>query len=733
MNRKVRELQAFFYSQNFSDGIRITIGVLLPALLFSYLGQLQTGITISLGALGTSLADSPGPAVHRRNGMLVCIGVCTLAAVVTGFAHMHVVTLGLEIFLFSFLFSMLQVYGMRASLIGLAGLLVMILSMDRPMEPLQVLVHSLLVMAGGIWYLLLSLLSFKIMPYRAAQQALGECILEIARFIRIKASFYRHQPDLTGEYRKLVSQQILVSEKQDAVREILFKTRQIVQESTDTGRRLVMTFVDLVDLYEQVTAIHYDYATIQEKFGHTGILGQIATLIESLADELDNIGFAMQANLKHANQINFQEKTEQLKKDIDALSGQLEETSTLVLKKILVNIRTISQRLSDILSYYNADATRTAIQRHTKEYGLFVNRQNYSPRLFLDNLTFNSSIFRFSLRVALVSLFAYALTKLYPYGQHSYWVLLTVVVILKPAFSLTKQRNKERIIGTVVGGAIGLLILYLVRNETVQFLFMLLFMASFYSVQRINYVLSVTLMTPFMLILFSFLGGGSLAIVEERVVDTLVGCAIAFAATYFVFPNWESKQVRTFAKDVLAANLRYLQVLAGGLAGKAITEVQYKLARKEVYVKSANLSAAFQRMAAEPKSKQLNSQQVYEFVVLNHVLSSFIANVVSERMAGGSQVCSRAFLKPIRRAQISLSEAIRLIDPAYQVPEADLEKPETPAETAATLTGEDQLLNEQLEFIRKMCADIQKLTTEILEVKVKPSPSEKTQTAVSNS
>ncbi|RNI28330.1 hypothetical protein EFA69_19975 [Rufibacter immobilis] len=720
MNRKVRELQSFFYSQNFSDGIRITIGVLLPALLFSYLGQLQTGITVSLGALGASLGDSPGPVVHRRNGMLASIAVCTLVGMLTGVARLHVVTLGLEIFFLSFALSMLLVYGARASFIGLAGLLVLVMTMDRPLSLAQVLPYGALVMVGGIWYLLLGLLTYQMMPYRPAQQALGECIREVAKFLRIKATFYATQLDLEKQYRQLVAQQILVSEKQDAVREVLFKSRQIVKESTDTGRRLVLSFVDLVDLYEQITAIHYDYSSIHERFGQTGILKEIEAVIESLAHELDNIGFAMQANLRHTQHLNLPQQLEHLKASIDALAERQPHSNTLVLKRILVNIRTISQRITDIVAYFNVQEAQDARQDRVLEFTRFVSHQNYSPRLFWSNLTFNSSAFRFSLRVALVSVFAFVLTKLFPYGQHSYWVLLTVVFLLKPAFGLTKQRNVQRIIGTVVGGAIGLLILFLVRNETLQFVFLLLFMTGFYSVQRINYMLSVILMTPFMLILFNFLGGGGLAIVQERVIDTVVGCAIAFAATYFVLPNWESTQVKQFLQNVLNANLRYLQVLTNCLEGRQVQELDYKLARKEVYVSSANLSAAFQRMTAEPKSKQRKSRQVYELVVLNHVLSSYIATILSERMAGAGTACSKSFLRPVRRAHLSLLEALRKLDPQFQVPEGETEPSEAPKEAAPTLSVEDRLLAEQLEFIRKVCTDIQRITEVVLSTDTSP-------------
>ncbi|ALJ00036.1 FUSC family membrane protein [Rufibacter tibetensis] len=714
MNRKVRELQYFFYSQNFYDGIRVTIAALVPALLMSYLGHFEMGIAISLGAIGVSLADSPGPMLHKRNGMLAGIGVCTLVALLTGFARMNVYTLGLEILVVSFVLSMLLVYGMRASFIGMGGLLVLVLTMDRALTPEMVLVNSALVMSGGVWYLLLSLVTNKVLPYRPAQQELGECIREVAKFVRLKAAFYLPGTDVDQTYRQLISQQILVNEKQALVREMLFKSRQIVKESTEAGRTLVMTFVDMVDIYEQVTAIHYDYTAIRERFGATGILPEIGHFIEFLADELDNIGFAIQANLKHRNQPDVMGKLDTLKAKIDAIGEQQGQSGNLVLKKIFVNIRTIVQRLTAIRTYFSAHSDQ--VQRRVKEleFAPFLSHQTIDPKVFWNNLTFESSVFRFSFRVALVSLFAYSLTKIFPYGQHSYWVLLTVIFLLKPAFSLTKQRNIQRVIGTVVGGAIGLLILYLVQDERLQFVFLLLFMTGFYSVQRINYVLSVILMTPFMLILFNFLGGGSLAIVQERVVDTVVGCAIAFASTYFVFPNWESKQVGKFMQAALKANLRYLQVLTDLFAGKDVQEVEYKLARKEVYVSSANLSAAFQRMTGEPKSKQLNGRDIYQFVVLNHILSSYIATIVSARLRQETgSYPNKTFLRTLRRATISLTDALKTLDPTYVVPEVVSKTNEPEGQEKTEFTSDEQLLKEQLEFIRKVSAELLKITAAI--------------------
>src|SRR6476646_5984964 len=109
----------------------------------------------------------------------------------------------------------------------------------------------------------------------------------------IKADFYDTRVDLSASYKKLVAHQIVVHEKQDACREILFKTRQIIRETTTMGRKLVWTFVETVDLFEEITASYYDYEIVRKQFGNSDILNKIASAIRLLANDLDKIGIAI--------------------------------------------------------------------------------------------------------------------------------------------------------------------------------------------------------------------------------------------------------------------------------------------------------------------------------------------------------------------------------------------------------------------------------------------------------
>jgi uncharacterized membrane protein (TIGR01666 family) len=717
MSNYKREIKSFFYSQYFSDGLRMSAGILLPSLVMMQLGNFNLGLTLSLGALCICTIDGPGPVSHKRNAMAVG-NICLFAvALITGYARLNMYTLGLEITLFSFLFSMFTVYGNRAASVGTSALMVMIFMLDKEVPTPEIPIFCATILAGGLWYMIFSLMFFGIRPYRAAQQTLGENIADIARFLRIKADFYLPNTNFDDNYRKLVSQQIQVSNHQDAVREMLFKSRLMVKESTAASRILVLTFIDLVDMFEQIMATHYDYAYIKEKFESTGILKEIADFLHHVADDLENIGYAVLANMRPEKLSNLEMRLEQLKIKIDEIGEDDKETSNLVLKKILINLRDLSKSISNIYKYYHSKASEGLIGNDTDvEYSKFVTHQDYAPHIFFDNLTLNSGAFKHALRVAMVCLAGFITSKSISLGHHSYWVLLTIIVILKPGFSLSKQRNYERLIGTIFGGAAGIVILNFIPDKTAQFVFLVVFMIGTYSFLRLNYIVAVIFMTPYVLILFKFLGLGLINVAQERIVDTLIGSGIAFIASYLIFPTWEFQQIQESFRSVITANINYLQKISESISGKVVGITEYKLARKDVYVNSANLSATFERMTSEPKSKQRNIKDIHKFVVLNHILASYTANIASALIRTGPQKLHADTLKLVKRSIAVLKEVDKKLNgesitPPESKPQTNTVKPETQKEP---LTADDLLMKEQLGFINKITVDIAKITDDIL-------------------
>jgi len=367
-----------------------------------------------------------------------------------------------------------------------------------------------------------------------------------------------------------------------------------------------------------------------------------------------------------------------------------------------------------VYGYYNSKSSGAAVEKNEEyEYSKFVTRQDYAPHVFFDNFSFNSAAFKHALRVSLVCLVGFVIAKFIAIGHHSYWVLLTIIVILKPGFSLSKQRNYQRLIGTIMGGIAGIAILLFIKNADVQFALLVILMLGTYSFLRLNYVVSVLFMTPYVLILFKFLGVGM--VVQERIIDTAIGSTIALIASYLIFPSWEFEQIKVNLSGVLNANVCYLAKIADSVSGKNVTTNEYKLTRKDVYVKSANLAAAFERMTSEPKSKQRKIKEIHKFVVLNHILSSYIATIASSLTSRSLHKAPVENLKLLRRSIAVLSDSNKKLD-GEAIEVSSLKTLAAPAiDLPQAPTSDDLLLKEQLGFINKISNDIARITESIVD------------------
>jgi uncharacterized membrane protein YccC len=219
--------------------------------------------------------------------------------------------------------------------------------------------------------------------------------------------------------------------------------------------------------------------------------------------------------------------------------------------------------------------------------------------------------------------------KFLPFG-HNYWILLTILVILKPAYSLTKKRNIQRLSGTLIGIALGSAVLYLIKDERVLLGIMIVMMIGAYSLMRIKYMPFVALMTVYLLISFYLLKTDDFnRLIMDRIIDTVIGSALAFLATLLIPPKWEKEQIGALIKNSLEANSYYYRYVTMSFTSGQMNNIQYRLLRKEAYVALANLSDAFQRMLSEPENKQVKGAAIYNMVVNNHLFLSHTFTLAS--------------------------------------------------------------------------------------------------------
>ncbi len=733
----VRQYKRFINSHYLNGAIRITAGITLPAILLSYFNNLSAGIVLSIGAMCVANTDNPGPIHHRRNGMIACVLIIFLVTLLTGWASGSAVMTGLLVFVFCFVFSLMSIYGNRASSIGVNALLVMVLNIDRHQQGWHILINAAYVLAGGVWYTVLSMLLYSFRPYKLVQQALGDCVQATADFLRIKASFYSRNVDYDKSYRQLLDSQISIQEKQDLLRELIFKSRKIVQESTHTGRILMMIFLDIIDLFERVMTSQQDYRLLHRFFDDSGLMEECRLLILDLATELDGIGLAIMSGKPSVDRSTLSTRIRQLRKRTreqssfegtselrsdsserglerdpadprsdSSVRGLAEKEAFIDLGNILDSIQDINDRLHVLHGFTTYDRKLSRNFKTELDYSAFVAHQDMDRKLIIDNLTLDSNIFRHSLRVSIATIAGYIISLFLPFG-HGYWILLTVIVILKPSYSLSKKRNVERLMGTLGGALVGLLLIYFIKDRDVLFVLMILFMCGTYVFIRTNYLVCVTLMTPYVLLLFHLLyPTGFRSVISDRVVDTLIGSGLAFLASISFIPNWEHEKMTDFMTAALQTNIDYFRDVAVAFLGKPATVQQYKLSRKHAFVALANLSDAFGRMLSEPQRRQKKITEMHQFVVSNHMLTSYIAT-----LAYYIDPLAMKYANPA--LQPAVDDIIRRLELSVNILEdrpATLQPRSIETIRGNGLATELQPVADQFGFIAKVASDIRKLS-----------------------
>jgi uncharacterized membrane protein YccC len=116
---------------------------------------------------------------------------------------------------------------------------------------------------------------------------------------------------------------------------------------------------------------------------------------------------------------------------------------------------------------------------------------------------------------------------------HPYWAALTAILVLKTDHVLTVRRSLDRIGGTAFGVLLGLLLAGLAHFGTAALLLgAAAALALGYTVFAANYFLFSVFLTGFVVLLLDLLGASAHSTVGPRLLATLLGGAIALAASH---------------------------------------------------------------------------------------------------------------------------------------------------------------------------------------------------------
>jgi uncharacterized membrane protein YccC len=574
------------------------------------------------GALFVSLTDTPGPIHHRRNGMLVGSLLNTGMVLLIGVSQGHEWILVVEVLFFSLLLSLLGIYGSRAGAIGTLALVIMLISMSPLRRHQPILQNAILTLGGGLWYTLFSLMLYRLQPYRLIEQALGESLMQVADYIRARAAFYKKSSDLAVSFNHVMKEQSDVVKAQAQMRELLFKTRQFVGDASPKSRTMMLIFLESLDLFEETMHAYQDYHVLQEEVDDN-LLHKLYSIILKVADEFDYVALQIQGGMPVRKVPSFNHALQDWNQALQQTRNEMTMQNFSALEQTSQNIQMIITRLNNIILYTRME---TDVTNRTIDGGLEISptREPLTISLLIENLTVRSSNFRYALRISISLMIGYGISAMFALS-HSYWVMLTILTILKPVYNLTRIRNVQRVVGTLGGVLIANGILYLVSNQTALVIIMVTCMLFAYSLLRMNYLGFVIFLTTYIIITFHFLNPVEFkSLIGERLIDTLIGSVIAGMAARFIFPVWQQHSIQSAMQRTMMANRAYFDAAWKMLQLPSQYRKQYNTARNEAIVALTNLSDSFQQMLSEPGKLKYHSA-VHQLVIASHTFISRVA------------------------------------------------------------------------------------------------------------
>lgn len=661
-------LKRFFYSHYFLGGVRQTIGVLTPALALGGLFELyDVGATASIGAACVAIIDEPGgPRRYGTNEMLGAMLLGTLTAAVTAMATANVLVLWVLIPMLCFAFGMFTVFGRQGGLLGFACLLLMTLTMRTPMNVPEALLHTTWTFLGGLFYFSFSYAAHRLLWYRESMQALSVALFATAEYIKVRSAFYDMDTELDENWRQLVKRQAVMTEKHQAARD-----RVLREWPAGKARRrhlhvaTMNVFTDMVALLDSMIASQTDYATLRGELPDSDIMLFSRDALYKMSRNVERIALDVARNRPTARQISVKAELRAIEYELEkyrraGLPAEKPEVYALLVQ-ILRRLRNGSRIITRMGGYAQPDPGMPLVDARIdeKSVGRFLSRHDFRLRMLTSNLRLDSPHCRYAIRVTVAVFAGLSLSTLLTrananygwlpgFSSHAYWVVLTLLVILKPGYSLTRQRNTHRLTGSLLGCALALVLFTATDNLDVYIAVLIITSILGYSFIQLSQMLSAIFNTVFVLLVFHFLSDSGLYAIGERLFDTLLACALAYLGSY-ILPWWEHNYMASLAdaarranREFFNAGMRYAsvqrelnaaQAAAGeeGASNAVLTELErqvqeadtrWRLARQNAYTAFSNYSSAFYRMMDEPVRQQTNVPELNHLLMQHHVLAS---------------------------------------------------------------------------------------------------------------
>jgi uncharacterized membrane protein YccC len=565
---------------------RNALGVVLPLIAGFALHMPRGGLVVASGALNVSYSDGSDPYSVRVKRMLASSVICAVAVLVGAVSGKHVVLSVTLAAVWAFIAGMFVSVGGAAPDLGIISLVTLLIYAAQHLSSREAAVSGVLALTGGLLQTALSAALWPVRRYDPERRALEKFYLELAN--RASASWSAASSPLASSHSQQAQDALLGLARDGDTESIRYRAL------LNQAERIRLTLLLLVRLRLRLEREIPDYPGI-------AILGRYLQAASQILKHVSN-------SLSAAPSTEPQEKARQAAEALDQFSSLLREVVAgtppsfiaAVAKDAVFQMDALSGQLRAALdlSQNNVDL-QSAAEAPSLSPGTWKESVANTIEVFRSHLNLQSPIFRHALRLAVLVALGDTLGTEVSW-RRTYWLPMTIALVLKPEFTATFTRGLLRIAGTIVGLLLATGLFHLFNPGVVLqvvLIFVLVFLLRWLG--PANYGIFGIAVSALIVFLLAIGGVPPKDVIWARGVNTVVGGALALLA-YWLWPTWERTRVSERMAEILDAYRNYTHALARWNPADKSWMQGLERVRRGARTARANLEASIDRLGSEP-------------------------------------------------------------------------------------------------------------------------------------
>jgi uncharacterized membrane protein YccC len=584
--------------------LRNSIGVLLPLVAGFALNMPRGGVVVASGALNVAYSDRSDPYAQRARRMVSSSVLCAVGILLGGLSGSHNAAAVLIATLWAFAAGMFVAVDTTAADLGVISLVTLMIYAAQPLTPQQAVISSGLALGGGLLQTALSVALWPVQRYEPERRALAAFFFELARAAEQPLSATSAPPATTPSAQ---AQEALSGLDGDTGAEAV-RYRALLSQAERI--RLALLILSRLHLRMQ-----------RERSKHSGV--------QILSDYLKKAGQALQAIGNSLTTGVLPEASKEAFAASEAYTLLFRQETDILQPSFLAAVAKDARFQMDALDGQLRAALDLAVNATPAGQAEFAKQEARQPwwlrfsgvsATLRANLNLQSSAFRHAIRLAAMVALGNTLERAF-YWRRSYWLPMTIVLVLKPEFTTTFTRGVLRIFGTILGLFLATALFHFVPGTiTLQIILIFVFTLLLRWVGPANYGIFAVAVSALIVFLIALTGVSPKELIWARGLNTAAGGVLALLA-YWIWPTWESTQVSERIAEMLDAYREYFHKLwetyprsetsgAGELEG---VRMGARLAR-------TNLEASIERLRAEPGTTTEQINQLNALLASSHRL-----------------------------------------------------------------------------------------------------------------